>query len=203
MAYLLDSILLERGIVVAYDRPGFGLSYRAEEMILDEQVAGLERVMAEYAGHEIYLIGHSYGAPVILQAAMGFSRQVAGIVWVGGIVEHAWREDAWWRKPLNYPPTKWLVPKSMVVSNREIINLQADLEKLKLKWKDVTCPVVILQGDKDWLADKSNATFADSMLVNATFKEKKVIKNASHFFYFSKTHFVVDALEKISSFADK
>ncbi len=195
MAYLKDSILLNSGTVVAYDRPGFGLSSHGDDLLnLDAQVTGLEMLMGEFGGRKIYLVGHSYGAPVILQAAMDFPEKVAGLVWLGGIVKRAWQADAWWRKPMNYPPIKWLVPSSMVVSNKEIINLEADLERIKDRWGEVTCPVVMIQGDDDWLAEASNTEYADSMLVKSKDKKVVMVEDKSHFFYFSEPHYVVDAL---------
>ena len=198
MAYLLDSILLEKGIVVAYDRPGFGLSILKNGVIsLDAQVAGLKVLMSEFSGHDIYLIGHSYGAPLILQAAMDYPEDVAGLVWLGGIVQEAWKAHAWWRRTLNYPPIKWLIPSSMIVSNKEIIRLEDDLLEIENRWDEVTCPVVMIQGSEDWLATPSNTTYADSMLVSSRFKESVIVPDASHFFYFSKPSYIVGALEKM------
>ena len=195
MAYLLDSTLLNIGTVVAYDRPGFGLSSHGDGWLnLDAQVAGLEMLKDKYVGHKIYLVGHSYGAPVILQTAMDYPEKVAGLVWLGGVVQTAWKAHAWWRKPMNYPPIKWLVPSSMVVSNKEIINLEADLEKIKDRWGEVTCPVVMIQGSEDWLAEASNTEYADSMLVESKDKKVIMVEDKSHFFYFSEPHYVVDAL---------
>jgi len=196
MAYLLDSTLLSKGIVVAYDRPGFGLSSHGDDLLnLSAQVDGLELLMDKYSGHEIYLIGHSYGAPVILQTAMDYPEKVAGLVWLGGIVQTIWKPDAWWRKPMNYPPVKWLVPSSMVVSNKEIMHLENDLKRIENKWGDITCPVVMIQGTDDWLATPSNTTYADSMLVSSRFKEVVMVPDASHFFYFSRSSYVVGALQ--------
>lgn len=198
MAYLLDSILLLKGIVVAYDRPGFGLSDGGESKVdLGAQVAGLKRLMDEYSNRKIFLIGHSYGAPVILQAAMDYPEKIVGLVWLGGVVQTAWREHAWWRKPISYPPFKWFAPASMRVSNQEIIHLEEGLEKIEGRWDEVTCPVIMIQGTDDWLAVPSNTTYADSMLVAARFKETVIVPDASHFFYFFKPEYVVNALVKL------
>lgn len=198
MHYLLDSTLLTKGIAVAYDRAGFGLSSHADGVSnLNTQVAGLKRLMDEYTGHKIYLIGHSYGAPIILQTAMDYPEKVAGLVWLGGIVQSAWKPHAWWRRPLNYPPIKWLIPASMVVSNKEIIHLEDDLNNIKNKWAEITCPVIMIQGTKDWLAAPSNTTYADSMLVSSRFKESVIVPDASHFFYFFKPQYVLDGIQKV------
>ncbi len=198
IAYLLDSTLLSTGIVVAYDRPGFGLSNPgALVSTLDGQVAALKQVMDVFKGHQLYLVGHSYGAPVILQAAMDSPDEVAGLVWLGGVVHTAWKAHAWWRKPMSYPPIKWLFPVSMNVSNHEMMELDAGLKKIENKWTEVTCPVVMIQGTKDWLAVPENTKYAEAKLEKAKYKEVVMVSDASHFFYFSQPHYVVDALVRI------
>lgn len=198
MAYLLDTTLLRKGIVVAYDRPGFGLSYRGKDVArLETQVVDLKRLMEEFEGRKIFLIGHSYGAPIILHAAMDYPNKVAGIVWLGGVVHTAWKAHAWWRKPINHPPLKWFIPSSMIVSNKEIIHLGDGLRQIENRWNEVTCPVIMIQGSDDWLAIPSNTEYADSMLVATSYKKTVVVPDASHFFYFSKTRYIVSALETL------
>lgn len=36
------------------------------------------------------------------------------------------------------------------------------------RWKDVTCPVIFVQGMKDQLVDPGNAAFAKRMMTNTT-----------------------------------
>lgn len=198
MQYLKDATLLQNGLVVAYDRPGFGYSeYGQPSPTLDGQVQSLKILMDQFPNQAIYLVGHSYGAAVILQAAMDYPKQVKGLVWLGGVVHSAWKEKSWWRYPLRYPPVKWLFPSSMYVSNEEILGLRKSLKAIEHRWNEVTCPVTLLQGGKDWLANPSNTAYADSMLVSSAQKKVLIYPERSHFFYFSQPELVVEALLEI------
>ena len=75
---------------------------------------------------------------------------------------HRWYNDlASWRV------VEWLLPPDMVTSNRELWPLQAELEKLSPRWREIRVPVIVIQGGEDGLVDPANADFAERMLVDA------------------------------------
>jgi esterase/lipase len=50
------------------------------------------------------------------------------------------------------------LPKSFRASNEEIYQLKPELERMVPLWKEVKCPVIVIQGKKDELVPKEMQT---------------------------------------------
>lgn len=193
-----DSTFVANFIGVSVDRPGFGHSdFGRAEPSLKEQAKDVKPVLEKYKDRKVVLLGHSYGGPVICKLAMEYPELVDGLVILAGSVAPELEPDEWWRKPMDSKAIRWLIPRSMVASNQEIMPLKDELTAMLPDWEKIECPVVIVQGTKDKLVPPANADFADSMLVNCSHKQINRIEGMNHFIPFMREDLIVDALLEI------
>jgi pimeloyl-ACP methyl ester carboxylesterase len=168
--FLADSALLKQSLLVTIDRPGFGYSnFGVAEPSLEKQAELLKPILEKYKNNRpITLVGHSLGGPVIARMAMDYPQLVDGLVIVAGSIDPALEpNETWFRAPLATPFLRWILPRSLRASNEEIYQLKPQLEQMLPLWKNVTCPVYVVQGQKDSLVPPGNADFAKKMLTNA------------------------------------
>lgn len=168
--FLRDTTLTTRSVVISTDRPGFGAStFGVAEPSLPRQAAALKPLLEKFQSNRpVILVGHSLGGPLIARMAMDYPELVDGLVIVAGSIDPELEPDErWFRVPLATPFLRWLLPRSMRASNEEIVDLKYELEDMLPLWKNITCPVVVIQGGKDTLVPPGNADFAQKMLVNA------------------------------------
>lgn len=198
LSYLADSALLSIAQIVAVDRPGFGFSgFGRAEGSLTRQAAVLQPILDRYPGKPAILVGHSYGGPVIVKAAMDFPEKVGGIIIVAGSLDPALEPDPWWQPVVSSPPMRWLLPASMVVSNDEIIPLRAELEAIQDDWTRVVCPVTVIQGTKDNLVPAGNADYIKAMLPHNQALDIQMIEGGSHFILWSMQDYIVGQINQM------
>jgi pimeloyl-ACP methyl ester carboxylesterase len=197
--FLKDSTLSERAFLITTDRPGFGHSnFGWGEGSLTKQAEALKPILERYkANRPIILIGHSLGGPLIAKMAMDYPELVDGLIIVAGSIDPELEPDeTWFRAPLATPFLSWILPRSLRASNEEIYHLKPELQKLLPYWKDVHCPVIVIQGQKDSLVPKENADFAKKMLVNAPV-EFVLVDEMDHFVPWSNPELIHDAIIKL------
>jgi len=168
--FLTDSALLTHGLLITADRPGFGYSnFGNGEPSLQKQCEVLKPILEEYKmNRPIILVGHSLAGALIVRMAIEYPDLIDGLIIVAGSVDPDLEpNEVWFRAPLATPFLSWLLPKSFRASNEEIYQLKPELERMVPLWKEVKCPVIVIQGQKDELVPKENADFAKKMLVNA------------------------------------
>ncbi len=113
------------------------------------------------------LVGHSYGAPVALLAALKFTNQVAGVVLIGGSIDPAQERIYAIQRFADWPLVSWLVPRSLRQCNRELLTLRDDLVCLQPQLSKIAVPVVMLQGGKDRQVPVSNVDYLRAQLAAA------------------------------------
>jgi pimeloyl-ACP methyl ester carboxylesterase len=197
--FLKDSTLSDRAFLITTDRPGFGHSnFGWGEGSLTKQAEALKPILERYkSSRPIILIGHSLGGPLIAKMAMDYPELVDGLIIVAGSIDPELEPDeTWFRAPLATPFLSWILPRSLRASNEEIYHLKPELQKLLPYWKDVRCPVIVIQGQKDSLVPKENADFAKKMLVNAPV-EFVLVDSMDHFVPWSNPELIHDAIIKL------
>lgn len=194
--FLADSVLLQRASLITTDRPGFGYStFGVAEPSIQKQAALLKPLLERYRKNRpIILVGHSLGGPVVARMAMDYPELVDGLVLVAASIDPALEpNETWFRAPLATPFLSWLLPASLRASNEEIYHAKPELNKMLPLWGEITCPVIVLQGEKDTLVPPGNADFADSMLVNAPVSIVRK-ENVNHFIPWSHPALIRDAI---------
>lgn len=168
--FLSDSLLLSRARLITIDRPGFGYSnFGQAEPSLKMQAALLQPLLElRKQNRPIILVGHSLGGPVIARMAMDYPDLVDGLIIVAGSIDPELEpNERWFRVPLATPFFSWLMPLSFRASNDEILETKKELELMLPLWKNIKCPVIVLQGARDKLVPPGNAAFAKRMITNA------------------------------------
>jgi pimeloyl-ACP methyl ester carboxylesterase len=194
--FMADTILLEKAQLVTTDRPGFGYSnFGVAEPSLQKQAALLRPILEKYKDNRpIILVGHSMGGPVIARMAMDFPELIDGLVLVAASIDPELEpNETWFRAPLATPFLSWILPRSFRASNDEIYQLKPQLYDMMPLWKTISCPVIVVQGDKDSLVAPGNADFAEKMLVNTTVKVIRK-RDMNHFVPWSNPELIRDAV---------
>jgi len=203
--FLADSALLPQALLISTDRPGFGRSnFGRGEPSLQKQAAALKPILEQYKNNRpIILVGHSLGGPLIAQMAMDYPELVDGLIIVAGSIDPELEpNETWFRAPLATPFLSWILPGSFRASNEEIYHLKPELERMIPYWKNITCPVIVIQGTTDSLVDPGNADFAKKMLTNAPV-EFVIVDNMDHFVPWSNPELIRAAALKMISKKDE
>jgi pimeloyl-ACP methyl ester carboxylesterase len=149
-----------RANLVALDRPGFGKSGPApRKPSLDDQANMVGVVLSCGEACRTILVGHSYGAPVALMAALKFTNQVAGVVLIGGSVDPSQERTYWIQRFADSPIVSWLLPRALRQCNRELLTLRNDLERLQPQLRSLALSVVMLHGSKDCQVPVANVNY--------------------------------------------
>jgi len=197
--FLADTILLKNALLITADRPGFGYSnFGLAEPSLQKQAEAIKPILETYKNNRpIILVGHSLGGPLIARIAIDYPYLVDGLIIVAGSIDPALEPDeTWFRAPLSTPFLSWILPRSFRASNDEIYKLKPELNKMIPLWKNITCPVIVIQGGKDSLVPPRNADFAKKMLINAKV-EFVIVDDMNHFVPWSNPKLIRDAILKM------
>src|SRR5258707_3406499 len=171
--------------LAALDRPGFGASgpdHRRPS--LEDQANAIGALLTNEMTRKTILVGHSYGAPVALLAALKFTNEVAGVVLIGGSVDPAQERTYSIQRFADWPLVSWLVPRSLRQCNRELLTLRGDLVRLQAQLSKIAVPVVMLQGGKDRQVPVSNVDYMRAQLAIAgksNLFEQLVVPDYNHF----------------------
>ena len=196
--YMVDTTLLSHADLITYDRPGFGNSAFGKTMPSLSMQAATANALMDTLGYKRYwLVGHSYGGPIIVQLAMDHPKHVAGICLIAGSISPELEPKSPWRKWIDLPVVRQLLPTTMRVSNEELMPLKSDLEMIEDDWGKIKVPVAILHGNKDVLVPFGNLGYAVEKLTKADTVLVKVFKDKSHFIVWTDKSVIVDELMKL------
>jgi pimeloyl-ACP methyl ester carboxylesterase len=199
MHFLIDTTLLKRSLLITTDRPGFGYSnFGNGESSLKKQGEFLKPILEEYKmNRPIILVGHSLAGALIARMAADYPDLVDGFIIVAGSIDPELEpNETWFRAPLATPFLSWILPRSFRASNEEIYQLKPELERMLPLWKEIKCPVIVIQGKQDDLVPAENADFAKKMLVNAPV-EFVLVDGMNHFVPWSNPELIHDAILKM------
>ena len=197
--FLADTTLLHRAFLITADRPGFGYSnFGLAEPSLHKQAIALKPVLEKYHNNRpIILVGHSLGGPLIARMAIDYPDLVDALIIVAGSVDPDLEpNETWFRAPLATPFLSWILPRSFRASNEEIYQLKPELQEMLPYWKNITVPVIVIQGKDDSLVPAANADFAKRMLVNADV-EVVLVDGMNHFVPWSNPELIREAIVKM------
>ncbi len=179
--YFKRDILVQKYKLMSIDRPGFGYSdFGKHEPSIEKQAACIAPILKQQK-QPVVLVGHSLGGPVIARLAMDYPEYVKALVFIAPSIDPSLEKTKWIQYPAHWKATRWLVPRVLRVCNEEILPLKGELEKMRPLWKNITVPVVFIQGGKDNLVPKENLDFARKVLTGTQMKE---------FFYPEYNHFI-------------
>lgn len=199
LEFLTLEDLRKNAFLVTTDRPGFGNSnFGYAEPSLKKQALALQPILEKYKDHKPrILVGHSLGGPLIAKMAMEYPDLVDGLIIVAGSIDPDLEpNETWFRAPLATPFLSWILPRAFRSSNEEIYQLKPQLQEMIPYWKNITCPVIVIQGKVDELVPYENVDFAKKMLVNAPV-EFVIKDDMNHFVPWSDPQLITDAILKM------
>jgi len=152
----------------AYDRPGFGKSGPTlAQPHLQLQVDALLTLLAGTTTNRVLLVGHSYGSPIALLAALEHPDRIGGVLLIGGDVDPAQKKPWLVQNIFGWRATSWVLPYALRQCNREMLTVRADLLAIQKQLPQLTVPVVMLHGDRDPLVPVQNVAWLEQQLAAA------------------------------------
>ena len=192
-AYLTHPELQARFNLYAIDRPGFGGTQPGvPERSLTRQVKVLAPLLQSIEEKTI-LVGHSYGGPYILQAALMYPAEIDGLVLVAGSVDPDLEDMKWFNYLADTKLAKAIIPRDFFVSNQEILALADELRKMQRGLHKINVPVTVIQGERDKLVPVGNANYLKKQLTQ-TRPVVQIIEGQGHFILWSHPAFIIRAL---------
>jgi pimeloyl-ACP methyl ester carboxylesterase len=191
--YLNDPIMRERFHMISVTRPGWIDNDSPKVPSLEAQAKALQPIISmDQSGKGAILMGHSYGGPVIARTAMDYPEMVAGLIFVATTADSKFSGPRWYNRFAVVLP-RFILGASLKGANAEIMPLRPQLEAMRPRWQDLQMPVLIVQGDKDFLVNPRNADFMDQMLVNADVTYLKR-EGQGHFVLWQEAELIRDTL---------
>jgi pimeloyl-ACP methyl ester carboxylesterase len=194
--------------LVAYDRPGFGASTPAtNHPHLQQQVEALTNLLAVVAiTNRILLVGHSYGGPIALMAAIQQPDKVAGALLIGADVSPELEKMLWFQFAVNAPLFECLLPRSLRQCNREILAARGDLNDLRNQLPNLSVPIVMLHGARDRLVPVENVAWLESRMValgKTNLFAKIELPEANHFIPWERPADVAEGIRALARMAER
>lgn len=202
-AYLTDSILNQHANLISFDRLGygyseFGLSYPE----IDLQAESLLSVVKKYYNPSLpsLLIGWSYGGPIAAKMSLEATASCDGIILLAPALDPEAERYFTAGRLAEYKLTKWMVPQSFIVAQKEKRAHAASLAQLVDEWKDIEVPVLMLHGSKDKIVPfKPNVEFAKKYF-NKDYFEFIEVADAGHLFPMRQEQMLIELiLEKLKA----
>lgn len=184
--FLKDTNLVGKFRIISVDRPGFGYSDYGQAMHLQPQADIIAEFLKKLQNQKpIYLIGHSYGGPLVALLAADCPHIVSRIVILAGALDPALEPKEKWRTFFIKPPFRYLMPGSVKQANEELWYLKTDLFGLKAKLPNIICPVFALHAKNDMLVDYRNTDFIKKEMVSSVV-QIITFKSGNHFIHTNK-----------------
>ena len=151
-SYLAAPELAGYGPRLAVDRPGFGDSQTG--MVVTDLRAQADQLAALLpAGRPAIVVGHSLGGPLVAWLAIDHPDKVCAALMVAGSVASDLEAPRWYNQLADTWLARRLAPVEMLWSNREMLALAPELQRLEAAWPRLARPLVAIQGGRDELVD--------------------------------------------------
>ena len=170
--FMIDSALLSQVRMIAVDRPGYGFSgLGKEETSIEKQAAMLKPLLEKNTHAKLpILVGHSYGGPIVARMAMDFPNQVGALIMAAPAIDPAHEKFFLVNRPANWFIFRWMIPRSLRVSNDEKLSHVKELEKMLPFWEKIQNPTTLIHGEKDKIVPIENSYFGEKMIPKSSLK---------------------------------
>ncbi len=198
--FLLNSDLQKKFHLIAVDRPGYGGSEPGVTVTsIAIQAADVMEVLNINKSHlPAILVGHSFGGPVIAKAAIDFTEQVAGLVFVASSVSPDLEKTKWYQYPATWWPIRILIPTELRVCNEEIMQLKSELQLMRPQWKSIKAKSILIQGEEDGLVPAENLDFLIEHLDKKSIIDVVRIKDMNHFVPWQRPELIIEGINKVN-----
>lgn len=158
--YLKDSTLNSAYNLVIIDRLGYGYSDYGNYHTISQQAEWIGSLIEKhYANNPVFLIGHSFGGPIVAQTTYIMKGKISGTIMIAPAIDPENEKYFFGGKLAYWKPTKWLFSKPWQVSASEKYQHAAELKLLEANWSKIETPVLHIHGDKDKIAPFINLAY--------------------------------------------
>lgn len=205
----IDGPLAERGTVARIDQRGHGESDAPPGPYHREDLAGdAIAVVRALGGEKTILVGHSMGGIVSMTAALAFPERIAGLVLIGTASQCNEKTAGWYeriaaagerdgndglRRAIYGEKSRKQIrgdAQGIAHVTRTLKSLYDD--PLTPKLPAISCPVLLVVGDKDPMGAKASSIlaekFADAELVT--------VPDCGHWVHVERPEVVVEAIDR-------
>lgn len=184
--YLSDSLLVSKYRLISIDRPGYGYSnYGQSEPSFRVQAQAVKTVLDRYRPSKTLLVGHSFGGPVIAQAALDYPDQVQALLMLAPVNDPDSEPVPWYAGFARWPLTRRMLSKAWQVSGDEKFAHVEELRRLQPRWKELRIPVTHLHGASDFLAPPRENLDFTRRNIPAEWLTAKELPQGNHFIPFT------------------
>lgn len=146
--YLEDPDLKQIFRLTSVDRPGFGTKKASPLYTLKEQADLIVKDLPP-SNHRICM-GHSYGGSLCLYLLKFYPSHFNGGFLISAPSDSHRKIRRWYNGVAHWKLVQWILPQSLVHSNREMLNLKRDLSSLE-DLADVHQEIHLIHGENDGL----------------------------------------------------
>lgn len=159
--YLGDADLNKVAFMISVDRPGYGASDLGSPLLdVKKQTKIIMDAAKEIHSGPFILVGHSYGGPIQIQAAIDYPDDVANLLILAGAIDPDLHGPRWYHRLGQSFIGQAFLSKMFKVTNLEMHVLDDELKKQQDDLSKIKAPITIIQGKKDWLVPPGNVDYA-------------------------------------------
>lgn len=151
-SFMTDSALLRRAHMLAYDRPGYGLSSNTSMPSITSQADILAQIIHQEGAAKNIVVGHSYGGPIIGKLMASHPDLVDAAILVAPVNDPVSEPVKWYAYPPYWKLTRWLFPKPFQVASDEKLAHVNELYAMEDDWSSIRSKVIHIHGMDDGLA---------------------------------------------------
>lgn len=192
--FMRDPNMVATFDMVSVDRLGYGYSnFGNSETSLIVQAESLASILEEYKNTPTFLVGHSYGGPIAVKAAVLYSKQVQAIMLLAPAIDPENEKRvgiAWMGKTA---PFRWITPNSLKVATDEKYSHVEELKKMVGDYSKLCIPIIYIHGDEDSLVPFENLAFAERS-IDANCLKLIALSGEDHFLPWSQEALIKEEL---------
>ncbi len=152
-SYLADYDLRHKAHLVSIDRPGYGYKVSSQPVLSIEEQADLIKALITHLGSpDVYLIGHSYGGPVVAMVGALYPELVDKVLMVSPLNDPDNEPVKWYAHLADLKLSRWLLPHYINVATTEKMSHVNQLKAIENEWSKINVPIIHYHGKTDALA---------------------------------------------------
>lgn len=186
LPYLSDTNVTQHYSILMVDRLGYGESDYGNFSPLEEQANCIAELALKQANPKnVFLIGHSFGGPIVAHAAAKLGEKLGGTIMIAPALDP--ENEKYFRvgKIGVWKATRWMLPKSLQVTADEKYQHVADLKKIENELDQIKSPILHIHGSKDKIVPFINTAYTPTV-IPSEWLTVSVWEGADHFIPFKR-----------------
>lgn len=194
--YLEDTSITNQFNIVSIDRQGYGFSNYGKYTTIKEQAEILSQLTLQLVPNgNVYLVGHSYGGPIVAKAAIELKNSIKGSILLAPALDPENEKMFWFSKLGYWGSTKWMTSKALQVASSEKIMHSEELAQLEGEWKKLNTPLYHIHGTSDKIVPFVNLEFSKTHF-NPEILTTKAWEGKGHLIPFTEMDMVMEEIKQ-------